>query len=224
MGVLLSIIVPATTSLAIIGTAGRGEDAARLAGNPEMFVDRMLAAARKVADLTKASHLVSGGAAWADHIAVLLFLADPARFTLQIEAPAPMVVSHDGGLEYRDTGERGKRSFIANPGGTCNHYHRQFLDALGATRPNWSPFLDFALIAGHPRVTVRVTHGFDARNELVAQADNALAMTFGAGATLKDGGTTRTMRSFLRRDGRGAAYHLDLSAMKLHPNARVVGS
>lgn len=210
-------------TLAIIGTAGRGEDGPKLASNAEGYVDRMLAAARKVADLTKANHLVSGGAAWADHIAVLLFLSDPTRFTLQIEAPAEFVTSPSGGLEYVDTGERGKKAFIANPGGTCNYYHHSFADALGATRQHWSPFLDFALVAGHPRATIRVTHGFDPRNALVAESKHALAMTFGQGATVKDGGTARTMKAFLSRADHGSAYHLDLSAMKLIPNARVAG-
>lgn len=183
----------------------------------------MLAAARKLADLTHATHLVSGGAAWADHMAVLLFLSDPARFTLQIEAPDEMVTAPSGGLQYADTGERGPRSFINNPGGTSNHYLQAFADALAITRPQWSPFLDFALVAGHPRVTIRVTHGFQARNLLVAGAQNALAMTFGEGSLLKDGGTANTMNAFLSRPDHGLAYHLDLSAMKLHAKARVGG-
>ena len=213
--------MPSDSTLAIIGTAGRKNDAALLAADPERFAERMLAAALKVADRTKTNHLVSGGAAWADHVAVWLFLSDPTRFTLQIEAPAPFVTAGTGGLEYADTGER---DFIKNPGGTSNHYLRAFADTLGLARPEWSPFIDFALVAGHPRATIRVTHGFQPRNLLVAQSTHALAMTFGGGRVLQDGGTAKTMTAFLARPDHGESYHLDLGAMRMHAGAQVGGS
>lgn len=61
--------------LAIIGTAGRGTDAAKLSGP---LYDAMY---RRTLDAMKAwgvRDLVSGGAAWADHLAVRAFLEGEA--------------------------------------------------------------------------------------------------------------------------------------------------
>lgn len=53
-------------TLAIIGTAGRGPDYDKL--NADIY-KQMILAAEKVLKLEKITHLVSGGAAWADNIA-----------------------------------------------------------------------------------------------------------------------------------------------------------
>jgi len=50
-------------TLAIIGTAGRGEDYNKLTAN---HYQQMILAAKKVIELERVTHLVSGGAAWAD--------------------------------------------------------------------------------------------------------------------------------------------------------------
>lgn len=52
--------------IAIIGTAGRGEDASRLTAATYL---RMIDAAKHVIKLTGAEAFISGGAAWADHVA-----------------------------------------------------------------------------------------------------------------------------------------------------------
>ena len=67
-------------TIAIVGTAGRKDDAQKL--YPEMFT-AMVERTREAITLlendplappgAKLSHAVSGGAAWADHIAVRLF-------------------------------------------------------------------------------------------------------------------------------------------------------
>lgn len=134
-----------------------------------------------------------------------------------LELPAPLEVSGDGAT-FRDTGER---SFVSNPGGTCNYYHRLFLRAAASGRPGWSPFNDFQAVRSHARVSIRVTHGLHARNHFVAQADHCLAMTFGDGRQLKDGGTAHTMGLFLSRPERGQSFHLDLHTLRLHPGALV---
>lgn len=59
--------------LAVIGTAGRGEDASKL--NAAVYA-RMCDAVRAVVALEGVNRLVSGGAAWADHCAVTVGLED----------------------------------------------------------------------------------------------------------------------------------------------------
>ncbi len=207
------------SKLAIIGTAGRGDDGKRLAADPERYLTRMLDAARKVSARTGATELISGAAAWADHCAVLLFLEDPLRYSLELELPAPFVTDGLGGYKMfdKETGD-----FKNNPGGVSNHYHRLFLKAFKKTRPTWSPFNDFSSLEGHPNVTFNVGTGFLERNLVVAgKAHHCLAMTFGQGAQLKDGGTAHTMSHFLAKRDHGEAFHLDLNTLKGYKDATV---
>ncbi len=203
--------------LAIIGTAGRGDDGKRLAADPDRYLLRMLDAARKVSEITGATSLISGGAAWSDHLAVLLFLHDPSRYSLELEVPAELVSDGANGLKYHD---KGTGDFKNNPGGVSNHYHRLFNRAVGTLRLS-SSFQDFAK-AVEAGAVVNVGTGFFERNLVVAsKADYCLAMTFGDKAQLKDGGTAHTMSAFLRKANHGQAFHLDLNTITLYKGARV---
>jgi hypothetical protein len=64
-------------TLAIIGTAGRGKDYQKL--NSQIY-NSMISAAKKVIELESVTHLVSGGAAWADSVTHELHL--PKRIYL----------------------------------------------------------------------------------------------------------------------------------------------
>ena len=59
--------------LAIIGTAGRGDDGARLRDQPSYW-RTMLAISQAVIAVIRPTGLISGGAAYADHVAVRMFL------------------------------------------------------------------------------------------------------------------------------------------------------
>lgn len=200
--------------LAIIGTAGRGDDGKALSANVAHYYGRMLDAARKVAELTGSKALVSGGASYADHVAVTLFLENPNGYTLELELPERLDRLADGKLRYFD---KGTGDFKQNPDAVSNHYHKRFGKVLGR-----DPFDDFRAAQLFPTFTSTVTFGFHARNLVVAQkADHLLAMTFGTGNRLKDGGTAHTTEAFLARRNRGDAYHLDLNTLKLWPGAVV---
>jgi hypothetical protein len=63
---------------------------------------------------------------------------------------------------------------------------------------------------------VTVTQGFKQRNSKVANdADLMVALTFGEGATLKDGGTLDCMTKFLQRHA-GESAHVDLHTMQVY--------
>ena len=113
-----------SVSLAIIGTAGRGDDYAKLSSDPQRYWNRMIESACKVAELVKADTLVSGGAGWADHCAVALFLFNPSRYRLVLELPASLEADQYDGLCFRDSGARG------DCGGIANYYHKRLTKLL----------------------------------------------------------------------------------------------
>ncbi len=174
--------------LAIIGTAGRKDDSKKLSAKS---FQKMCSIAREVATNIGATHLVSGGAAWADHVAVRLTLdkvIPSERLTLYLPAhftPAGF-----------DTTTR--------DGSTSAYYHRLFTIAL-----DHNSIIDLHQARDHGANFVINQKGFFARNAQVAEnCDAILAFTFGDGpawkpvqfsgkttsfeAGLKDGGTAHT--------------------------------
>lgn len=161
-------------TLAIIGTAGRGSDASRL--NAEVY-GKMLDACSSVIEKEGVRHLVSGGAAWADHCAVTIHLTTGIPLTLWLpEYPGDLQVAQ--------------------------HYHRLMEPDL----TTWNQVL--ALNGNKYK-------GFKDRNSKVADvADCFIAMTFGEGAVVKDGGTADTVKKIQARGIKG--YHFNLNENKLY--------
>jgi hypothetical protein len=167
-------------TLAIIGTAGRGEDAKKLTKNHWL---RMVDAAKKVIEVEEVTDLVSGGAAWADHVAV--HLARTENIPAEIWLPA----------KERDLQ-------------TAKYYHEKFSSVLG--------YDTWGKISTHQFLCLNGFGGFKDRNTEVAnRADIFLAMTFGDGKKVKDGGTLDTVIKMQKRNING--YHLDLNTLKLYP-------
>ena len=103
-------------AVAVIGTAGRDRK------NPHYTRDLWNAMLKDAIGRFKYGEkykLVSGGAAWADHVAVELFLANPDMFELELYLPAPL--NSKGIYE----GER------PSSGSASNWYHEMFRDATG---------------------------------------------------------------------------------------------
>ncbi len=188
--------------IAIIGTAGRNEDETRL--NRDMF-HQMVAQVGKIKSLSETT-LVSGGAAWADHVAVVTFLLG-ACASLELHIPC---LWDAGNRQYHDTGVR---DWKTNPGGTSNYYHRKFSTAMGMGE-NYSLLqIDEAISDG---AKASVGKGFFDRNTAVAGADALVAMTFGNEGRVADGGTRDTFEKYIK-SGKTMAYHLDLNTMTVHP-------
>ena len=111
-------------TIAIIGTAGRGADLNRLTSdiflrmyNTTQKIIEEIVPTKDVCDFK----LVSGGAAWADHLAVTIFLAGTApKLCLYLPCEFDMAnccFVDDGTIDWR-----------TNPGGTANCYHKKFSD------------------------------------------------------------------------------------------------
>lgn len=163
-------------TLAIIGTAGRKEDGLKL-GLHEW--NCMTDAAYDVIDQEGITHLVSGGAAWADHVAVLIHIHNEIPLTLYVPG------------SNRDID-------------IARYYHLGFSRILGRDT--------FAEVASLP---CSMGGSFKDRNVKVANAaDVYLAITFGHGREVKDGGTAHTVALMDKRSIPG--YHFDLNTFKLH--------
>jgi hypothetical protein len=183
--------MPGNSRLAVIGTAGRQDDAAKL--SPELW-DSMCSQTLRALSDWDISHAVSGGAAWADHLAVRAFL-DGHVESLILCLPARF--------------ERGRfvpdASVRFNPGRTCNGYHEAFSRCLGIDS------LGEIERARERGASLVVEPGFHQRNiRVAATASHVLALTFGSMrapadllpdapgftnaplAGLKDGGTAHT--------------------------------
>lgn len=140
-------------------------------------------------------HLISGGAAGIDHICVQAF---NAGFISRLSLYLPCVFDT---VECLYTGETAT---------VANYYHQKFKYNLGV-----DSLIEIQKAIDNGAEVI-VGDGFHARNTLVAKWSTLLlAMTFGNGATLKDGGTADTVRKF-NAQFPDKSWHLDLNDFKLY--------
>lgn len=156
-------------NIAITGTAGRDKT------KPMTLRLWLWMVAHAKGSIPKNSHLISGGAAWADHLAVQLFLdGHVSRLTLHL--PAPMTDKFHG--PYKSAAS------------AANYYHQTFSERIGVDTLN-----QIVLASEMPGCTGSVQPeqagygGMFARNGKVAADANAmLAYTFGLDKQPADGG------------------------------------
>lgn len=200
-------------TFSIVGSAGRKEDESRISKH---HFEAMCLVACTLIDQFKESNypittLVSGGAAFADHVAVKLFL-DKKILKLKLFLPCEW--------ESGSFKDNGSKYFTKNPGGIANHYHRKFQSATGI---NSLSQIQIAKIEGAELIPV--IKGFHARNALVAKSDFLLACTFGNGAEVKDGGTAHTVECYLNRVKKEGmfdkSFHYDLNTGKIFIGCKV---
>ena len=200
-------------TFSIVGTAGRKADAAKL--SQKHFEAMCLIAEGLLEQFAESNypitHLVSGGAAWADHVAVKLFL-DKKVPNLRLFLPCEF----EGG-SFKDTGVKDPK---VNPGGTANYYHKKFQIAT-----NINSLTQIAIAKAEGAELIPVAKGFFARNALVAKSDFILACTFGNGAQVKDGGTSDTIEKYLNRVRKEGifdkSFHYDLNSGEIFPGCIV---
>jgi hypothetical protein len=186
--------------LGIIGTAGRKEDSEKLKSGHWILMNSV---AETLALSLNVKGFVSGGAAWADHTAVSLYLKyDSGQFSLSLHLPAKLTTN--GFVERADKYDTGR---------TSNYYHKLFSKKLEIDS------IDELNCAINSGAKTTIGTDFKARNTLVAnESDILLAFTFGEGAELKDGGTKDTMDKFLAtriKERSRRAFHYDLNSKRL---------
>ena len=175
--------------LAIIGSAGRKDDADKL--TLSVWNDMKRAIYRFVTE-HEIKDVISGGASFADHLAVGLF---NAGFIDTLTLALPCEFDWNAG-QFLDTGYRGKESWKTNPGATSNYYHQQFSRVIGKSS------LEEIKTAIYKGAKVEVGDGLMARNSIVAGADIVIALTFGDKERVKPGGTSNTCQKYLARGGK----------------------
>jgi len=189
-------ITKRNVTVSIIGTAGRKEDHAKL--TKEVFNSmkkRAMEIIKNVFQLDISSvTLVSGGSAWADHIAVRLWLEslfdeNPSvgsfhSLTLflpyKLQQMANKVQFEDlQGSSWRD-----------NPGKVLNELHSRFSDKM---KEDFNSFNDLVSAQGLGATLDTSYHGFHNRNKQVAKSDYLIAFTWGNSKSgPKNGGTFHT--------------------------------
>lgn len=175
-------------TFSIVGSAGRRDDASKLS---RKHFDAACIVADGLIDQINDSnypltHLVSGGAAWMDHVAVKLFLDKKVK-NLRLYLPCYF----NTGAFFNDRTGVTKKFDIAT---TLHKYHRQFQIVTGI---NSLSQIQTAQNEGAELIPCK--GGFYGRNAMVAKSDFILACTFGKGAMLKDGGTADTVKRYLDR-------------------------
>lgn len=163
-------------TLAVIGTSGRGEDKLKLTAH---HWDMMLIRTQGLIEDLGVTDLVSGGAAWADHVAV--HLNKTKGYPLSLWLP-----SYSNDIEV------------------ARNYHAYF-----------STFLSRNTFEEVMSLSFKTKGGFKDRNKMVAkEADAYIAMTFGDGPDVKDGGTKHTVDMMDKLGAQG--FHLDLNTFELY--------
>jgi hypothetical protein len=163
-------------NLGIIGTAGRRYDYDKL--NIIIYQLMYNYCSEFVKTLGPAVNLVSGGAAWSDHLAVLLFLNNCVS-SLSLYLPAVFAETH-----FLPDPKNFK-----NPGNIANFHHRKFSSKLGISSLNQ---IQEAINKGANVFTN--PDGFFARNADIANnVDALLAFTFSENTRpVHDSGTFHT--------------------------------
>ncbi len=181
-------------TVSIIGTAGRKLDGFKM--NTKVY-NSMINKAKDIIENTfkldpAKITLVSGGAAWSDHVAVDLFQSDyvkNAKLYLPTEWDAQNKKYHEADDMY-DSGK------------TSNYYHKLFSTKV---QRNTLQDIDSAIKKG---LVVNTNHkGFKTRNTQVAKSDYLIAFTWGSGSEPNDGGTLDTWN----KSNSKFKYHVNLS-------------
>lgn len=180
--------------VAIIGTAGRDKTKPM---NRDLWKWMLEDATSRI---EFESTLVSGGAAWADHLAVQLYIMGLAD-NLTLHLPAPL-------------GPKGFTGPERSAASAANYYHQLFSRVIGV---DTLAEVRLAIEGGAHATYEPEAHGYSAmfaRNRKVAQADAMLAYTFGTGDVPADGGTKDTWDQC-----RGQRTHISLPIFHGHPLA-----
>lgn len=171
----------------IIGTAGRDKSQNYTV---DLFNKMVSVCKYMLANLQEIT-LVSGGAAWADHVAVRLYL-DGYVSKLILHLPC----NWDNGKYY----DNGSSDWRTNPGKMANNYHQKFSQILCT---NSLEEINRAIEKG---AEVHIHRGFHARNTLVAKCDYLIALTWSDTDTPAAGGTLDTWNKC-----KAQKYHISLS-------------
>lgn len=179
------------TSLSIIGTAGRKPVGDKL--NKELYekmYTRLLIHIQSLEVKPEELLLISGGAAYSDHLAVRFF---NEFYDLKVKLLLHMPARFD----------KVNNKFVDNKDADiANHYHKLFSEKCNLNS------LEEISLAYKNGMVDRIHDGFFARNRLVALGQNMIAFTFSSTGEPADGGTANTWKQC-----KGNKLHIDLGSL-----------
>ncbi len=133
--------------------------------------------------------LISGGAAWSDHIAVQLFLDHDIVKSLTLFSPAEFDVKQH---QFHDNGVF---AYLKNPGRLANLRFHEFSKIMGRNM-----IKDISIAVQRGAKIIVNNNGFHARNTQIAHnATHLLAFSWSLGDQPCDGGTKDTWQKFLKK-------------------------
>jgi hypothetical protein len=162
--------------IAIIGTAGR---------------DKLIPMSKELwrwmirdvsSDVREDDTVISGGAAWADHLAVELFLTGKCKdIILHLPAPFCLQTKRFSDAAYNKTSR------------ACNFYHEKFSQIIGYdSLRQIAEVIDSKQFVTYEPKSNGYSGMFGRNDKVAAGCDFMLAYTFGRGDIPKDGGTKYT--------------------------------
>lgn len=182
--------------IGIIGTAGRDDNPKM---TKELFERMVLKCKEVIKDIgcDNPACLVSGGAAWSDHVAVELFMQGVGnKLRLHLPCPWETHVESKYSPHYKEMN--------SGCGTSANYYHRRFSRAMGR---NTLEEIDRAREKG---ATIIVGNGFHDRNtNIAAESEYLIAFTWDEGVP-KSGGTYDTWR----KAKQAKRIHVNLNTFK----------
>lgn len=168
--------------LAIIGSAGRHGDSKYVT---EEVYDKMLELTKEfIKELDDEIILVSGGAAFSDHLAITTYLSNTIskeELVNGIELHLPAMWNNRLG-EYR----------TSSAGNTSNYYHRKFSTKVFGDIYNSLEDIDTLVKSEKFHIDIFYYDGFKLRNIQVGKVDAILAFTNSNTGNPKPGGTSHT--------------------------------
>jgi hypothetical protein len=187
----------------IIGTAGRKEDAYKM---NKMVFERMIVRVKQaINDIYERESpdlitLVSGGAPWADHVAIRLFLNESilkTKLDLKIYSPCMFDPTKNTFCD------NGTFNYINNPGRMLNQLHADFSRKIGS-----NSLVEISKI--YSKIDSSAAHGFHARNSKIAQtSDYLVALSWSESGQPSSGGTLDTWKKWSK-------IHGDHNSKKIH--------
>lgn len=177
--------------LSLIGSAGRRDDLDKV--SYKLFL-KMYEHSKKYIEENGITHLKSGGAAFADHLAVVLFLKGDIK-NLHLALPGKFEKEFSGNKDCE----------------TANYYHQRFQEKTGIES------LSHIALAIERGAIISCHDGFMARNSEVAQCDYLLAFTFGA-YSAKCSAETSAQEAGLKKGGTADTWNKSTATVKVHVN------
>lgn len=186
--------------LGVIGTDGRLEDSRYLS---VACYERMCNAARTIVKSRKYTHLVSGGSAWVEHIAVAMVLGKDLIHPRNLTLHLPTFLFN------------GRFDDSVPDGAMANRHHKLFSERIGIDSLGM-----IAEAAARGALVVENPGGFFARGEeIVRDSTGLLAFTFGTGEPWKGrvhGGSVDAESAQLKRGGVSSLWNRCKAAEKIH--------